>query len=135
MLLQIKEEYYASDLDEPDEPQVQEEEVNNPGFSCQLCQVFFESSADLRKHVSEHFLNGGIDETQGTQDSEDEEEVLEAVEQDEEDMEEIEQEESSSSSEQSTNKASVPLERFTALSQLKQTKQDHNISHSKGGYA
>lgn len=133
--MQIKEEYYCSDLDEPDEPQVQEEEVNNPGFSCQLCQVFFESSADLRKHVSEHFLNGGIDETQGTQDSEDEEEILEAVEQDSEDMEEIEQDESSSSSEQSANKgAALTLQQFAALSQ-KQPKQEHKISHSKGGYA
>lgn len=28
------------------------------GYSCELCQVFFDSAQELRKHVTEHFVNG-----------------------------------------------------------------------------
>lgn len=30
-------------------------------YFCELCQVYFTSANALRQHVSEHFLNGGIE--------------------------------------------------------------------------
>lgn len=48
-----------------DEDDSQSEQIQPPenleqnGFGCELCQVFFKTAKELRKHVTEHFVNGG----------------------------------------------------------------------------
>lgn len=51
--------------EDEDEDEVTEEEVKPTvkSYSCELCQVDFGSSQELRSHVADHFLNGGVMET------------------------------------------------------------------------
>lgn len=44
------------EIEGSDEIEIKQERT----FSCELCRVDFASSQDLRSHVAEHFLNGGI---------------------------------------------------------------------------
>lgn len=37
----------------------QNDSLEQNGFGCELCQVFFKTAKELRKHVTEHFVNGG----------------------------------------------------------------------------
>lgn len=48
------------DEEENDEEEGEEEEDqdNMGAYSCDLCQVYFETSKQLRRHVTSHFLNG-----------------------------------------------------------------------------
>lgn len=39
--------------------QQQNQDDDQRGFGCELCQVFFKTAKELRKHVTEHFVNGG----------------------------------------------------------------------------
>lgn len=50
-----------SSAEEGDTEDEETEPVESKRYFCQLCTLDFESSADLRKHVAEHFLNGGIE--------------------------------------------------------------------------
>ena len=72
---QIEEEANDDDVDDDDEEEDAYEVDNESeqsdtdvnvqdveaGFPCQLCQVTFMSAIELKRHASEHFLNGGID--------------------------------------------------------------------------
>lgn len=63
--------------DNEDEDDEEEEQVNKPQtFSCELCNVNFSSSQELRSHVAEHFLNGsgGLSTTTPTKSIENHEE-------------------------------------------------------------
>lgn len=52
----------AHDDDDSQSEVQQQEQTDNleqNGFGCELCQVFFKTAKELRKHVTEHFVNGG----------------------------------------------------------------------------
>lgn len=71
-----------SDPDSDEEDQVKQEGVN-----CGLCHLVFKNSHELRAHVSEHFLNGGV-ESKPVKPSQDEaEENVEDEEEDDDDEE------------------------------------------------
>lgn len=52
--------YGVDDESEQSDTDVNVQDVE-AGFPCQLCQVTFMSAIELKRHASEHFLNGGID--------------------------------------------------------------------------
>lgn len=52
--------YEVGDESEQSDTDVNVQDVE-AGFPCQLCQVTFMSAIELKRHASEHFLNGGID--------------------------------------------------------------------------
>jgi hypothetical protein len=39
--------------------QVGDDHITGGGYSCELCQVSYSNAKELRKHVSEHIINGG----------------------------------------------------------------------------
>lgn len=100
---------------EEEEEEDDEEEVNQPvnSFSCDMCNVKFTNSGELRAHVvAEHFLNGsaGVKETEKLEIDEEVEKELDNVEFEEAEIdfdEDEEEEEESSSSATSSSESSV----------------------------
>ncbi|XP_055681183.1 zinc finger protein hangover [Lutzomyia longipalpis] len=53
-----EQEVVAEEVVAEEESDEKDEEVEGDQHSCDLCQVFFKTSAELRRHVTSHFING-----------------------------------------------------------------------------
>lgn len=56
----VSEEVMAEERNSESSPEMSENEEREEGekHSCDLCQVFFKTSTELRRHVTSHFING-----------------------------------------------------------------------------
>uniref|UniRef100_A0A1B0DL91 C2H2-type domain-containing protein n=1 Tax=Phlebotomus papatasi TaxID=29031 RepID=A0A1B0DL91_PHLPP len=56
----VSEEVMAEERNSESSPEMSENEEKEEGekHSCDLCQVFFKTSTELRRHVTSHFING-----------------------------------------------------------------------------